>query len=149
MLVADCCSAAVVVAQRGTGVVEAAKLMREFHVGTVVVVDPACGNPVPIGMITDRDLVLEVLADEVQPAGVTLGDIMMQGLVTAQAGDDLLETLERMRCSGIRRMPVVDEAGTLAGILSVDDILETLADAIGRVPQLARNQQAFEKQRRR
>jgi CBS domain-containing protein len=148
MRVGECCNTTVVVAQRRTGIAEAAKLMREYHVGTLVVVESDDGEPHPVGMVTDRDLVIEVLAEDAPVGSLTVGDIMSQDIVTAGAGDDLLDTLDRMRAEGLRRMPVVDAAGALAGILSVDDALELLAEAIGRVPRLVRGQQDREAQRR-
>lgn len=148
MRVADCCNATVVVAQPTTGVTEAAKIMREFHVGTLVVVESDAGKPHPVGMVTDRDLVVEILAEEAPADELTVGDVMSREIVTAHWNDDLLETLDLMRSQGVRRMPVVNEAGELAGILAVDDVLELLVDAIGHVPQLVRTQQHHESLRR-
>ncbi len=147
MRVVECCNKSVLVAQRQTSAREAARMMRDLHVGSVVVVDP-CGDSVaPVGMITDRDLVIEILAKGAAPEQVMLGDIMSSHVVTADCDDDLLVTLDRMRESGVRRVPVVNDDGTLAGILCLDDVLEFLAGALGRVPQLVRNQQYIESHR--
>jgi CBS domain-containing protein len=149
MRVTDCCNTTIVVADRGTGVVDAARLMRENHVGSIVIVERDTAQVErPVGIVTDRDLVIEVLAEDVDPHGVTLGDIMGGDVVTAEQSDDLFETLDRMRDAGIRRVPVVDEDGGLSGILSVDDALDVLADALGRLPRLVRTEIETESVRR-
>lgn len=148
MRTGECCNTSVVVAQRSTSIVEAAQLMREFHVGALVVVDPDGGTARPVGMVTDRDLVIEILAEEAPASGITVGDIMSSDLVTAGWDNELLDTLDRMRSEGVRRIPVVGATGALMGLLAVDDVLDLLAEAVGRVPQLVRHQQNIEAQRR-
>jgi predicted transcriptional regulator len=147
MQVKDCCSSAVVVAQRGTGVVEAARLMRNHHVGVLVVVAEGNKGQVPVGMVTDRDLVVEVMADGVPASDVAVGDVMSTELAVARLDEDLLAAMSRMRVQGVRRVPVVDSEGVLKGILSVDDALAFLADAVGDVPQIVRNQRDYEADR--
>ncbi|MBX6419749.1 MAG: CBS domain-containing protein [Nevskia sp.] len=148
MRVGEVCNRAVVVAAPETGVVEAAQLMREYHVGTLVVVERDGAQARPLGIVTDRDLVIEVLAKEAAPEDLAMEDFITGELITATQDDDLLETLGRMRSEGIRRMPVIGDQGELVGILSVDDVLEMLAEAIGQVPQLVRRQQTAEITRR-
>lgn len=147
MRVGDCCSKAVVVAQRDTAVSEAARLMRNYHVGVLVVVAAGEHGPVPVGMVTDRDLVVEVMADGVPAADVVIGDVMSTDLAVASENEDLLPAMSRMRMEGVRRMPVVDERGVLQGILSVDDALAFLAGAIVNVPEIIRNQKEYETHR--
>lgn len=144
MRVGDCCSKAVVVAQRDTAVIEAARLMRNYHVGVLVVVTPGDHGPVPVGMVTDRDLVVEVMADGVPASDVIVGDVMSTDLAVAGRDDDLLSAMSRMRAEGVRRMPVVDEHGTLDGIISIDDAVALLAGAIGKVPEIVRSQRDYE-----
>jgi len=98
----------------------------------------------PVGIVTDRDLVMEVLAEGVEPSTVTVSDIMNTEVVIAAESDDFLQALDRMRNEGVRRMPVIGPAGRLAGILAVDDALELLAEAIGRIPQLVRHERRKE-----
>ncbi|MDR3419574.1 MAG: CBS domain-containing protein [Nevskia sp.] len=148
MRVGECCNRAVVVARRNTGITQAAQLMREFHVGTLVVVDSDGERARPAGMVTDRDLVMEVLAECAPVDSLTVGDIMTSDILTARLSDELLDTLDRMGEGGVRRVPVVDSDGGLAGILSVDDVLGMLADAVGRVPRLVRCQLDSEAVRR-
>lgn len=150
MYVGEACSKSVAVADRTTSVAAAARHMRDYHVGSVVIAEPdgESGEVRPLGIITDRDLVMDVLAAGLPADRVTLGDIMDEGLLTAEETDDLFETLERMRDSGIRRMPVIDGAGQLSGILAVDDVLEHLVAALGQIPQLIRREQQTEAVRR-
>jgi CBS domain-containing protein len=107
--------------------------MRENHVGALVVVDHRAGMDYPVGIVTDRDLVVEVLAQHVAPEMVSLNDVMTTEISTASQDDDILDTLNRMRELGVRRMPVVDKHGVLTGIVTVDDLLALLTDSFSSV----------------
>lgn len=144
MSVGQFCNREVIVARRQDPVPELARLMRQYHVGDLVVVE-SIDAPVPVGLVTDRDLVVEVLAQEVEPAAVTAGDIMSADLLVARESDSLWETLKRMRARAVRRVPVVDDQhGRLVGIIAVDDVLELLTDelsALARIPFRERDQE--------
>jgi CBS domain-containing protein len=135
MSVGQICNRDTVIVRKEESVIDAAKLMREFHVGSVVVVEDVEGGVKPVGILTDRDLVVEILAAELDPNAVAVGDIMSYELASAREEDGLWDTLLRMRTKGIRRLPVVNGQGLLIGILTSDDLLELLAGEIG---QLAR-----------
>ncbi|MFZ5555978.1 MAG: CBS domain-containing protein [Pseudomonadota bacterium] len=149
MNVGEICIREVVVATAETTVVEASKLMREFHVGDLVVVEESRGRRVPTGIVTDRDIVIEVVAPGLEPAVLTVGDIMGGELITAAETDAVFETLQTMRRRGVRRMPVVDAQGALAGIVALDDILEIIAEELGAAVKLTAREQSNEAQRRR
>lgn len=137
MKLGSICNRAVVFIEKDASLVEVARLMRERHVGSLVVVDEIThGVTKPIGMITDRDLVVEVLAEEVPADAIGLKDVMSTGLIMAREDDDLRETLQQMRNSGVRRVPVVDAEGSLVGVVSVDDILSVLAEELTDLPRL-------------
>jgi len=144
MSVGQFCNREVIVARRQDPVPELARLMRQYHVGDLVVVE-SIDAPVPVGLVTDRDLVVEVLAQEVEPAAVTAGDVMSADLLVARESDGLWETLKRMRARAVRRVPVVDDQhGRLVGIIAVDDVLELLTDelsALARIPFRERDQE--------
>jgi CBS domain-containing protein len=127
MSVGEYCNRAVIVALKSASVLEIAQLMREYHVGSVIIVENDNDNNIPIGIITDRDVVIEVVAPQVDMGAITAGDIMSAELMTAREIDSMWETIRRMRARGVRRVPVVNEEGVLAGILSVDDILEAMS----------------------
>jgi CBS domain-containing protein len=144
MRVGDVCSKAVISAGPDMDASSAAKLMREHHVGTVVVVEMLGSVPIPTGIVTDRDLVVEVLAKQVEPEKVCLGDLVTSPLSTAEATDDVFETLARMRADGVRRMPVVDARKRLVGLLSTDDVVGALARVIANLPKLVQRSRAAE-----
>ncbi len=130
MFIGEICNREVVVVDREESVLNAARLMREHHVGSVVVTHKANGERVPLGVLTDRDIAIELVAMAVDPAAVTVGDAMSYELVTLQERDTLLTGLERMRDRGIRRAPVVNEHGGLVGIIAVDDMIELIAEQL-------------------
>jgi predicted transcriptional regulator len=105
-------------------IVEAAKLMRDQHVGFLIVYKDGDEMRRPVGVLTDRDVVLQVTAREVNPRSVTVEDVMTRQPVIARATDDLGDALQAMRLAGIRRVPVVDVHGALNGILALDDAID-------------------------
>ena len=137
-----------VTAERSTEISEIARMMRREHVGTVVVVERRDNTEYPVGIVTDRDLVIEVLALSLAPETVTVGDIMSNDLVTAREDDDFWRTLNRMSVKGVRRLLVVDEKGTLVGILTVDDVLTALTVGLSDMTRLVQREIAREVQRR-
>ena len=121
-------------------ILQAAELMRSEHVGDLVVVEYRSGEPVPVGILTDRDLVVQVLAKRVDPTAVTVGDVMSRKLVIAYEGEQLEIAMERMRGAGIRRVPLVDSAGVLVGIVALDDIVERLSSTLADVSRVSHMQ---------
>jgi CBS domain-containing protein len=141
MGLSEICNRSVVVTPRDTSVEAAARLMREHHVGSLVVVDETARGRKPVGILTDRDIAIEVVAAGVAPASVTVGETMAPDLVTARESDEPWETIRLMRQKGIRRVPVVDAQGLLVGIVTVDDLLEIIAEEIdGLVKVIAAEQ---------
>jgi CBS domain-containing protein len=135
--------------KRDESVQNAALMMRKNHVGDLVVVEQADGGErIPVGIVTDRDIVVSVIALGLDPASLQVGDIMSDDLLTTSEGDDVYGTIERMRLRGIRRVPVVNAAGGLAGIVSADDLLEFLAEEMGDLSRISSHQQAHEKHAR-
>jgi len=101
--------------------------MRIKHVGDLVVVEDPDGDRIPLGVVTDRDLVIEVLAKGLDPAKTQLKDIMRTPVVVATETEDSTQAIERMRMHGVRRIPVVGEGGALKGIVTLDDLLRQFA----------------------
>ncbi|MDH3286882.1 MAG: CBS domain-containing protein [Betaproteobacteria bacterium] len=144
------CSRDVVFTTRDTTVSAGAKLMREHHVGSIVVVEQMNGGKrLPLGIVTDRDIVVEVVAPELDTETITVGDIMTTELVTARESEGLLETMEIMRYKGVRRIPVVDSAGQLIGIASIDDLLEVLAEEMTELAKIVTRERVHEVQARK
>jgi CBS domain-containing protein len=148
MKTGEACNRTVVVVGRETPLGEAAKLMREHHVGSLVVAEESYGNR-PVGLVTDRDMVVEVMAEDLDYRTVTVGDIMGDKLVVAREQDDSLDTLKLMRRQGVRRIPVVTEKGDLAGIVTVDDLLEIVAEELEDIVHAIGNEQNRETKQRR
>lgn len=148
MRVGEICTLQTVFCKRDETVQGAALLMRKNHVGDLVVVEQPNGQTVPVGIITDRDIVVSVIALALDPASLLVGDIMSAELLTTTEDDDVFETIERMRFRGIRRVPVVNSAGGLTGIVSVDDMLAFLAEEMGELSRISAHQQAHEKRSR-
>ena len=142
------CTREVVIAERDTGVVELAQLMRKHHVGDVIVVEKQGDLVVPVGIITDRDIVVELIAGQVDLDSVTTGDVMNPELITATEKEGIWDTLQRMRSKGIRRLPVINEDGGLEGILTVDDLIELLADELALLAKIAGHGLELEEKRR-
>ena len=148
MLVGEACNREVVITARQTAIDEAARLMREYHVGDLIVVDDSDGKRLPIGVVSDRDLVIEVLAESVALDAVNVGDIMSRELLTVSDQDELFDTIRRMRERGVRRVPVVDRDGVLVGILAVDDLIDLLAEQLNQLVALIGNEMRRERERR-
>ena len=129
MTIGALCNREVIVTGADTSAAEAAKLMKRYHVGDLVVVDDSDGARRPIGLITDRDLVVEVLAAQCDPQAVTVTDLMTRPLATVAVDAGFWDALSIMRRHGVRRLPVVEEDGALVGILTLDDALELIGEA--------------------
>jgi CBS domain-containing protein len=145
MEVGKLCTVDTVCCARDESVQGAALLMRKHHVGDIVVVDDVDGERTPAGIVTDRDIVVSVVALGLDPAGLQAGDIMSDDLLTADEHDDVSTTIERMRLRGIRRVPVVGEGGRLAGIVSADDLLGFLAEEMEDLARISPYQQQHER----
>lgn len=148
MSIGEICNRDVVVIEKDASAQEAARLMRQHHVGALVVTVERDGARVPVGVLTDRDIVVEVLAEGVEMETVLAGDIMSPELVTVYEADGVWETLQRMRVKGVRRLPVVDARGILQGIVAMDDMIELLADELAQLAKLVAREQSLEKVRR-
>lgn len=144
MSIGQFCNRDTAIIRREDSIVEAAKRMRQGHVGCLVVVEDDPRGVKPVGIITDRDLVVEILAAELDPGAVTIGDIISGELLTAREQDGLWETLRRMSNKGIRRMPVNDAEGYLAGIITFDDLLEILVGELGDLVRISDHERARE-----
>ena len=150
MRVSEICSRSVSYVRRDTAVLEAARRMREDHVGDLIVVDERHGDEVvPVGVLTDRDVVVGVLAQDAEHVqSLDVGDVIAPDLVSATEDEDLRPVLHRMRSFGVRRLPVVDERGVLTGVLSVDDVIAALVDELAEVAALVTRQATRESERR-
>lgn len=127
---------------------QAAVRMRESHVGDLVVVERREGRQIPVGIITDRDLVIEVLAEGVDADELRVVDVMTGDLVTIRRDNGIELALRTMHRHGLRRLPVVDSDGGLVGIVSLDDVVGYLAGLLAHVAETLRAEQRLEAAKR-
>jgi CBS domain-containing protein len=132
-----------------TTALAAARLMREKHTGDLVVVEDPSSDRIPLGIVTDRDIVIEVLAKDLDPAKTAVTAFMRRPLVLAEESEDAAQALERMRQHGVRRLPVIGRDRSLVGILALDDLLHQLADAAGALAGIVAAEQNREHRQRR
>lgn len=142
MLDVACCSPR-------TTALEAAHIMRHKHTGDLVVVDDDEERPAPLGIITDRDIVVEVLGKGLDPAVTTVGSVIRTPVIIAQGSEDSTAVLERMKTHGVRRIPVVGTGGKLVGIVTVDDMLKRLAGDAQLLTEVVSHEQRHEARARR
>jgi CBS domain-containing protein len=144
MPIGDVCVRDVVTATRETSIQEAAQLMRMNHVGDLLIVEGVNGSSVPVGIVTDRDIVVAIVALQLNPALLAVGDIMGPELETAHEDQSILETIHQMRSAGVRRIPVVTTHGSLVGIVSVDDLIHLIAKEMTEIAKLISHEQRRE-----
>jgi CBS domain-containing protein len=123
--------------------------MRDHHVGSVVIVEERPQGRVPVAVITDRDIVVGLVA--VEPSHVEramVHDLLGKKLVSVREDADLHEVMRRMRSHGIRRIPVVDRAGILQGIITFDDLLEQIAHELHSLSWLLEREGDVERKQR-
>ncbi len=147
MTVGDICTREVVVAPKTETIIDVARRMRTSHVGTVVIVDNRDGRHIPIGIVTDRDIVVSVVAGDPEHINFLLADdVMSDELVTALEDDSIESALQKMETRGVRRLPIVDAGGALIGILTLDDVLQYLTAQQGALVALVAREQRRERQ---
>jgi len=147
MNVGTLCRREVVSVDAAESLTQAARLMRQRHVGLLVVVEPVASSPDlrVIGVLTDRDIVTAIVAKEADASGFKVGDVMTRSPLLADASASVESTLRTMREVGVRRVPVVGSRNELVGVLSIDDVLDTLAEQLGCVMATIRSEQNQER----
>jgi CBS domain-containing protein len=126
----DVCNRIVTVADRRMTVVQAAQLMRERHVGCLIVGDEVGAGRLVVGIVTDRDIVTSVVAKEADPSMLRVEDVMTGDVVTALEEDSVMDLLGIMRRKGLRRIPIITPQGALVGLVTLDDLLEIMAEQL-------------------
>ena len=146
--IGEYCNREVVFATRNMSILEAAQLMRQHHVGDLIVVDETNGKRIPVGIVTDRDMVIEIIAKSVHLNDFCVGDIMSPQLVSMRSNETVLDTIHIMRTKGIRRIPVVNLEGELEGIMTADDLLGILAEEMSELARIPQSEKKKETQLR-
>ena len=148
MRIGELCTRSVVTCPRDANGLEIAQKMRAHHVGDVVVIDASGPLTRPIGVITDRDLVVEVMAQAVDPRSLRADDLIVDDVATACESELVHDAIWHMRRRGLRRLPIVDSAGQLVGILTADDVARFLAEHLVDLIRVAPLQIEVERTRR-
>jgi CBS domain-containing protein len=146
MKLRELCSPGVITIEPQASLREAALRMRNTHVGALVVVD----NNRPVGILTDRDIVVAVIAvPGARPEGIRVGDAMSAQLALGREDDGLFEAVAVMRQHAVRRLPVVSRDGSLVGMVTLDDLLRVLSTELGELAEALRWSRKRELERRR
>ncbi len=128
-MIRDICTKPVVTLAATATVAEAARLMRDKRVGTVVITR----STKPVGILTDRDITVSVVAEGKDPEVVPVAEVMHRSPTVIDQDQGVFEAARTFSEQGVRRLPVVDRAGELVGILSLDDLLMLLGVEMGHV----------------
>mgnify|MGYP001810131390 CR=1 FL=1 len=144
MTIGKVCNRELITVNRESTALNAAKLMRQHHVGDVIVVETKGEVSVPIGIVTDRDIVVELVATELNCNVLTAGDIMVTNLAVIHEDAGIYDAIKTMTTKGVRRLPVVDNDGGLTGIITLDDLILLLAKEFGTLAKLVAREQKNE-----
>lgn len=144
MQIGQICNPVVVVARKEMSVADAARLMRDENVGSLVVVEDNGEGRTVTGILTDRDIVLSVVARDIDARRVTVGEVMESDPVSVITTDTVADALHRMRQHGVRRIPVLSPRGVLEGIVTVDDVLAIIAEELNDLVSTINRQQQRE-----
>lgn len=139
MNIANLCQRELVTIDSGASLSRAARLMREQHVGALVVTADSGERQHAVGIVTDRDLVVEVLAKDDVPMDMTVGRLSSQKLAGVPGSASVAEAVAAMERAGVRRLLVADEQGHVIGIVSADDLLAAVAAELGGLARALRS----------
>jgi CBS domain-containing protein len=147
MSVADICRREVVTIAPEASLCGAARVMRDKHVGMLIVVGPGAepADRIVEGVLTDRDIVTTVIGRDAQPKDLKVMDVMTRNPLLVSEGSSVAGVLGLMRADGVRRVPVVGTRNQLVGVLSIDDVLDMVADQLGAISGAIRGEQARER----
>jgi CBS domain-containing protein len=122
---------------------EAAKLMRKHQVGTVIIIEDREGATVPVSIVTDRDVALQAEAGDL--SACKIANFMNDNLTTAHVSADEFELVRLMKSAGVTRLPLVDDQGSLVGIVTAKKLLQVFAEGLSDLTQIAERQKQNER----
>jgi len=149
MSIAAICNREVITVKTEASIAHVANLMRQYHVGDVVVIDDRKNIPVPIGIVTDRDIVVGVVATELDAEVITASDIMQRKLFVIGEDFGVFQAIKTMTGKGVRRLPVVDDKGGLIGIITLDDLFLLISKELAAMSALVIREQKNESIKRK
>jgi CBS domain-containing protein len=136
MSILDICQDEVIFTGGDSTVEDAASLMKSYNIGALIVTE----NNEPVGIITDRDIVVNVVAEGDDASAVKIKEVMSDNLLVVSFDEGIYETIEKMKARNVRRAPVIDAFGKLIGIVSVDDLIPYLISEGNSISSLIKNQ---------
>lgn len=142
MSIGEICIREVVIAKAKDSVYKTAQLMRDLSVRTVVITE----NRHPTGILTDRDITIRVVAEGRDPHKTLIKEVMSARLLTIRESAGIGDGIRIMRSRGVRRLPVIDPEGKLVGIVTLDDLIDLLAEEMSALAALIRYEQEKERQ---
>jgi CBS domain-containing protein len=148
MKIGDVCKRGAISIANTEGISEAARLMREHHIGFLIVHQLGDDLRRPIGVLTDRDLVIEVMARKVDPEALRVDDVMTRKPLVAIETEDVSDLLQAMHLGGVRRVPVVDVRGALTGVIAIDDIFDMVTNFMCDLTGSIKHEQRMERRAR-
>jgi len=138
MPISDLCAKGEVCIERGASLQAAAKMMKKHHLGGLIVVE-AKGAKQPVGVLTDRDIVLGVVAEN-KPSTTKVEEVMSTNVVKVRRSEGIASVVDRMEQEGVRRMVIVDDVGAACGLVSADDIIQLVARELNGLGRLVGQQ---------
>jgi CBS domain-containing protein len=139
MNISSICTRRMVTVDGDSTLLEAATKMREQHVGALIVTRRAGADSCVAGVVTDRDLVLEVLARGLNPAGIKIGDLASDPVASVPEDADLADGMAIMESHGVRRVLVTDAQDRIIGIVSLDDVMDACAQELAGLSRVIRS----------
>lgn len=121
-------------------VLDAVKMMRDHHIGNVIICEERDGQKFPIGMVTDRDLAVDVLAQCADPATLKVSAVMTHQIVTCPFNAGIFEMIRVMKTNGITRLPLVSDSGSLKGIVNAKNLIQLLLSGLSDLSQISDRQ---------
>lgn len=140
MTIGRVCSRELVTASLGEPVSDVARRLCERHVGAVIVTGTPADRPVPLGIVTDRDILRAQIARKAELTFLNVEEVMSRDPLVLEEHLGLIEGVERMRARGVRRAPVVDHSGALVGLVSTDDIVDAISSELAGLAHLIASQ---------
>ena len=143
-LMEQLCEKDVICLKPSDTVFDAAERMCADHVGNVVIVDDKNSRKIPVGMLTDRDIVINSIAKKLNPESIKISDIMSKKVVTASEDIEISDLIQLITTEGVSRLPIVDSSGALIGILSSKRLFQYMAQGLCLLSSLSIQQQKRE-----
>ena len=127
MLIGSLCSRRPITVTKGAPISDVALLMRDQHIGAVIVTESGPEQPRAVGMITDRDIIRAQLERTADLSRLSAAEVMTRDPLVIGEEESVDGAIAHLRARGVRRAPVVALEGTLVGLISADDLLAHVA----------------------